>query len=202
MSTAPETLIRSGWSRATRRLGASSGQGLVELLISLTMLTVVVGGLLSVLDAGQLSLQRADQDGTALTLAEKQLEVYRTVAYANIRLDQTSIDAIPSTDPYVTANAGDSTIPSSAGQVVGGVNGENACTSPLPLQCEPTQNANAEDTPDHRSYRIDTYITYVTPTDGRQTKQVVVVVRDASKTTLPILARLASTFDQANIATG
>jgi hypothetical protein len=63
----------------------------------------------------------------------------------------------------------------------------------------PTQTVTG---PDHRSYRVDTYITYVTPTDGRQIKQVFVVVRNAALTTLPILARNASTFDQSNIATG
>ena len=70
----------------TRRLSSAGGQGLVELLISMTVLSVAVGALISVLVAGAFALQRSDQKGTALALADTQLEVYRAFSYANIRL--------------------------------------------------------------------------------------------------------------------
>jgi len=202
MTVPAATVAHHGRTRIRRLLASSSGQGLIELIITLTVLALVFGGLFSVLDASQLSLERSDQYGTALTLAEKQIEVYRTLAYANIRLDQTAINTIPGTDPYMTAHSSDSTIPSGAAgsQVVGGTNGENACPYPDPVECTPIQNNVVG--PDHNTYRIDTYITYVTPTGGRQEKQVFVVVRDASDSSLPIVARLASTFDSSDIATG
>ena len=59
-----------------RRMRGEQGQGLIELLISMVILAVGVGALLSVMAAGALSLQRSDQKGTALTFAENQLELY------------------------------------------------------------------------------------------------------------------------------
>ena len=67
----------------------------------------------------------------------------------------------------------------------------------------PTQTVTG---PDHRQYRVDTYITYLNPvggsTTGRQEKQIMVIVRDATASGLAILARNASTFDQSTYATG
>ena len=72
--------------RAAAGARGDLGQGIIELLISMVILAVGVGALLSVMAAGALSLQRSDQKGTALTLAENQLELYRGVSYPNIRL--------------------------------------------------------------------------------------------------------------------
>ena len=75
----------------------------------MVILAVGVGALLSVMAAGALSLQRSEQKGTALTLAENQLELYRGVSYPYIRLAASSWPS--SGSAYVTANASDSTIP-------------------------------------------------------------------------------------------
>src|SRR3954447_24976925 len=99
-----------------KRTGATheEGQGLVELIVALTVLAIGIGSLLTLLSSSALSLQRSDQKGTALVLAEKQMELYRSVGYKDIRLDDTSVAAIGGTDPYVTANSTDSTIPSAS----------------------------------------------------------------------------------------
>jgi len=186
-------------------LRRDDGQGLVELIVALTILAVGVGALLTVLTSSALSLQRSDQKGTALTLAEGQIELYRNLTYDDIRLDNATLAAIPSTDPYVTANSSDSTIPTgtTATEVTTSTAGENACASPLPPECEPIQTVTG---PDKRQYRIDTYITPVTPTDsggstiGDPVAQVFVVVRNAALSTLPILARSSSTFSAINQA--
>jgi type II secretory pathway pseudopilin PulG len=195
------TSSNAGAGAIVRRFASESGLGLLELVFAMTILAIAMTALLSALVGGEVSLRRADEKGTALTLAEKQLETYRVVSYANIRLDQATINAIASTDPYMTAHSSDATIPSgaSSGQAVGGANGNNTCPTPLPVQCQPDQTVTG---PDHRNYRIDTYITYVTPTGGQQLKQVLVVVRDATQTSLPILARLGSTFSQEGNASG
>ena len=48
--------------------------------------------------------------------------------------------------------------------------------------------------PDRRTYRVDTYVTLTTPTNGRTLKLVTVVVRDG-KSPFGTLAREQSTFD-------
>lgn len=189
------------------------GQGLVEVLISLTFLAVAVAALLTLMTAGALSLQRAGKNGTAMTLAEKQLELYRTLAYTNIRL----YHVLPTSGTYVTANSTDPNIPAATGcatgnftgcEVIDSTNGEIVCpTAPtVPTECQASRTVPPGASPDHRSYRVDTYITYFTPvsgaTTGRQTKKILVIVRDASAAGTPILARVGSSFDASNGATG
>jgi len=179
-----------------RRLADERGMGLVELLIAMTILATAVAAMMSLYVATARSMQRGGQRGTALTLAEKQMEIYRTVPFTQIRLDSTQIPT--GSDPYVTAHSSDSTIPSSSGQAVGGQNGDIACPSPAVAACRPTQTVTG---PDHRSYRIDTYVEYVSadagfthlvPASGLTLKRVTVVTRNGSSNT--ILARASSTF--------
>jgi type II secretory pathway pseudopilin PulG len=93
------------------------GQGLIELVIALTVLAIGIGSLLTLLTSSALSLQRSDQKGTALVLAEKQLELYRGVGFKDVRLDDTLVaNAITANDQYVSANSSDPGIPSASGQ--------------------------------------------------------------------------------------
>ena len=64
--------------RLRRRTAADDGFGLIELLIAMTMLAIAVGALLTVFASSAVSLRRAGQKGTALTLADTQMEKYRT----------------------------------------------------------------------------------------------------------------------------
>ena len=189
-------------------LRRDDGQGLIELIVAMTILAVGIGAVLTVLTSSALSLQRSDQKGTALTLAETQIELYRNLAYNEIRLDDASWTSSPlssSTDPYFTANASDPDIPSGAksNAITDTAAGMISCSAPLPPECEPVRTLTG---PDHRLYRIDTYITPTSPTDssgtqvGDSLKQVTVVVRNAQLPSLPILARNTSTFSQVNAA--
>ena len=186
-------------SRAATR---EEGQGLIELIVALTILAVGIGSLLTLLTSSSLSLQRSGQKGTALVLAEKQLELYRSVGYRDIRLDDALVSAIASTDPYMTANSSDSTIPSgtAASQRLDTAVDSNPCGSPMPDECKPVQILPPSLTPDHRSYEIDTYIQTSNPNGGDNVATVTVVVRNANLTTRPILARSASTFSSVNVA--
>jgi uncharacterized protein YnzC (UPF0291/DUF896 family) len=47
---------------------------------------------------------------------------------------------------------------------------------------------------DHRSYRVDTYLYFDTPSFGNQLKTITVVVRNGNDVT-KTLARVTSTFD-------
>jgi len=182
--------------RLRRHVAEDDGFGLVELLIAMTMLTVAIGALLSVFIASAASLRRAGQKGTALTLADTQMEKYRTRTFTSVRIDGT---LIPTSGTYVTANSSDSTIPPSTNQAVAGQNGDDACpTVDEPPACLPVQNVTG---PDGHTYRIDTYVNYVnndstlsirTPASGLTLKRVTLVVRDG--TTGTIMARESSAF--------
>jgi type II secretory pathway pseudopilin PulG len=186
-----------------RRLGlrtaSDEGFGMVELLIAMTMLSIAIGALLTVYTASAVSLRRAGQKGTALTLADTQMEKYRTRTFTSIRIDGGSI---PTSGTYVTANSSDSTIPPSTNQAVAGQNGDEACSDPLPAACKPTQDVTG---PDGHTYRVDTYVNYVnndgtlsirTPASGLTLKLVTVVVRDAATGT--IMTREQSAFEGTN----
>ena len=182
--------------RLRRRAADDDGFGLVELLIAMTMLSIAVGALLAVFTSSAASLRRAGQKGTALTLADTQMEKYRTRTFTAVRIDGT---LIPTSGTYVTANSTDSTIPPSTNQAVAGQNGDEPCsTVDEPAACLPVQNVTG---PDGHTYRVDTYVNYVnndgtlsvrTPASGLDLKRVTVVVRDGS--TGAIMARESSAF--------
>ncbi len=180
-----------------RQLATShDGFGMVELLIAMTILAVAIGALITTFVSSAVSLRRAGQKGTALTLADTQMEWYRRLSFAGIRIDG---GLVPTTGSYVTAHSTDATIPPSTGQAVAGQNGDSSCPNvgSEPVACLPVQNVTG---PDGRPYRVDTYVNYVnndstlsiaTPATGLTLKRVTVVVRDS---TGGIIAREQSAF--------
>jgi type II secretory pathway pseudopilin PulG len=183
---------------------SEQAQGLIELIVALTVLSIGIGSLLTLLTSSALSLQRSDQKGTALVLAEKQIELYRGVIFKDIRLDQNSLNnlASPSVDPlglYTSANGSDPNIPVASGQLTDTAPGSVTTDCPdgaVPVECAPVQPRVVG--PDHRRYRIDTYIHQDTPNGGDTVDTVFVDVRDATNPS-KILARSSSTFSGINI---
>jgi Tfp pilus assembly protein PilV len=212
---APVDELGNAVKRVGIKLRDQSGQGLIEVIIAMIFLAVAVAAVLALMTAGAISLQRGSQKGTALTLADKQLETFRTLAYQYIRLDGT---AIPPSGAYVTAHSTDATIPASTPScttppgtsnclVVGTSSGETPCGTG-PACAVPRQSVTG---PDHRTYEVDTYITYTTPSSvttgvltvtGRPVKNVLVTVRDPARTNDPVVARTGSIFDNSSLATG
>jgi hypothetical protein len=181
---------------ARRRLRAETGSMLVELLIAMTFLVVAIGGVLSVYSSSLMTLRHSSMEGNALTLADKQLELYNTLPNASVQLDAGSIPN--GSDPYVTAHSSDATIPSSTGQVTGASGAScTAVTTPQPACATQTVNG-----PDGRSYRVDTYIVSVNPNSGyttRTVKAVTVVVRSLDGGVVGgIKARSSSAYDPCN----
>jgi prepilin-type N-terminal cleavage/methylation domain-containing protein len=175
------TRAHRAWAWITTRARGQDGFGLIELLIAMTVLSVAIAAQLTVFSAGFTSLHRASRKGTAVMLADKQMEIYRTVAYSCV---------------YLTSASGDSTYMAdsaySASQVTGSDCSPN--TTPPTSATTPSQTVTG---PDSESYRIDTYIVSVTPTGGRALKQVTVVVRGITAGTVGgVLARASSSFDQ------
>jgi Tfp pilus assembly protein PilV len=157
-------------------LRRDGGFGLVELLISLTMLNIGLLAVVAAFSSGIVSLNRASRITTAAVLADGQMELYRAIKYDTIQLDPATI---PSTTPY------NSDVAYSVSQVTG------TCTG-SPPECNASRQATGAD---GKSYRVDTYIVTATPTGGRPVKKVTVVVRDYNNLTVTF-ARQISTFDQ------
>ena len=169
---------------ALRRLVRDTqGFGIIELLIALGVLNIALFAIIGAFNSGMLALRRASQTGTASALADKQMELYRALTYSNIVL-------VAPTGPD-TAYTGD---PQYAGQVAA----VGACPAGDPAAaCSPIQTVSG---PDHRQYRIDTYLHQSAQSSGtyaaRAEKVVSVVIRDAGLPSLPTLLRTSSTFDQ------
>ena len=168
------------------RLRREDGFGLIELVTALVILNIAIFALFAMFEAGVLSISRAGRTSTAAVLAEKQLELYRSLLYQNIGLESS----------LVTAAASDSVHTSYTAEWNGGAQTILAgCTTALD-RCKPVRTAVVG--PDGQQYRIDTYIRPVTPASGRAVKQVTVAVRRQESSTT-ILAELTATFD---LATG
>ena len=168
------------------RLQCERGFGLVELLIAMVMLNVGILAIVAAFNSGMFALKRASRISTATALADKQMEVYRDLPYASIALDSATI---PTGAPYTTDSA------YSATQVT------TTCGTPSD-ECTASRTVTNTQSPDHKSYRVDTYIvlttsttTPPTPPNGRPLKIVTVVVRDGFNLNARPLVREASTFD-------
>jgi type II secretory pathway pseudopilin PulG len=155
----------------------------MELLLALTILNIGLLALVASLNSGILAVQRASQISTAATLADSQMELYRAIKYTALALDDNTTknltDATYKADPVL------------AGDVNNSVTTTTGCTS-MPSYCNPSRVVSGAD---RRQYRVDSYITWTTPTSGRQVKLVTIVVR-AAQSPYKLLSRQQSTFDE------
>ena len=144
------------------------------------ILTIALFALVASFTAGTLALKRASTVSTATALANSQLELYRATTFDEIALN---------TDAVATSDTTYRTEPSWNSQIT-----DASCDIDLPA-CVPSRTAVAAD---GRSYRVDTYVTWLTPSGGgRDVKRVVVVIRNADETGSASIARQGSTFERA-----
>jgi type II secretory pathway pseudopilin PulG len=125
---------------------------LIELLIALTFITVAIGALMSVYSSSVVTMRHASIEGNALTLVDKQMELLKTMSYASVALNTSTIPA--STDLYATSPPSNLTTAQKAAITSGQV---------------PNGNLSAAQTvtgPDSRTYRVDTYIFETSTTSG------------------------------------
>lgn len=168
------------------------GFGLLELIISMTMLNIGVLAIVAAFNSGAIALKNAGEVSTASVVADKQMELYRALKYTEIALDSAAV---------TTANA-DTTYQCDAANMIdptgacGGANQQTqqlkTCATMTP-QCNPRQTVTG---PDQRLYRLDTYVVSQTPPTGRPVKLVTIVVRRTVD--LRILARVSSSFDESS----
>lgn len=185
--------------RVRVRGGEESGFGLIELVLAMFMMNVGILALVAAFNSGAIALRRASHVSTAAALADTQMELYRGLTYAQIAFDSNQIAGLDNTykcDAALGASCPNTitTCATSTGCATGTVPTRTNCASGPPNECLPYRTASGASSPDHYAYRIDSYITYATPTNGRQLKQITVVVRDAADPTRTY-ARQTSTFD-------
>jgi Tfp pilus assembly protein PilV len=191
-------------------LHAEHGFGLVELLIAMVVLQIALLAMIGVFGAGAVALGRASNVNTAATLADQQMELYRAMPYDAIGLDTAGA---PTTGSYVSDTVA---CPSGSPVCLNTGPRNNVTTSTSPWQCTnsaagsyvPTyfssgtgvnpctahRLASGSNSPDGRSYYVDTYVRWFQPsTAQRSVKQVTVIVRDA--TSAKVYAKEITTFD-------
>jgi len=154
----------------------------VELIIAMGVLAIAISAQLAVFSSSYMSLSRANMKGTAVTLADRQMETYRTLPYACI---------------YLASGTGDTTYSADTAYSGSQVTGSSCSPSATPATSATTASQTVSG-PDNRSYRVDTYIVSTTPSGGRALKKVTVVVHAVTAGAVgSVLARESSTFDQA-----
>ncbi len=162
-----------------------SGFGLIELLMSMTMLNVGILALIAAFQSGAFALQRASKLSTAAAIADIQMERYRGYRYCGILFassDVAGVDATYTQDSL--AYTGPPLTPSN----------DPKCTSATaPADSKPSLTITG---PDAKRYRVDVYIVADTVASARPLKRVTVVIRDGNTPT-KVWARVASTFDEA-----
>ena len=171
---------------------------MIELLIAMTMLSVAIGALITTFAASAVSLRRAGQKGTALTLADTQMERYRTRGFTSIRIDGTLVPGV--------GDVRRARMRPTRRSLRRAVRRLPVRTATTPARrrtsrppCLPVQNVTG---PDGHTYRVDAYVNYVnndatlsvtTPASGLTLKRVTVVVRDGTSPGM-IMARESSAF--------
>jgi len=167
-------------ARILSRAQAQAGFGLIELILAMLVLTIALFALVASFTAGAVALRRAATVSTATALANSQLELYRATTFDQIGLNTDAVD---------TSDATYQSEPGWDNQVT-----DASCDTDLPA-CVPSRTAVAAD---GKSYRVDTYVTWLTPSGGgRDVKRVVVVIRNPATTGSASIARHGSTFERA-----
>jgi type II secretory pathway pseudopilin PulG len=126
--------MKPGLRRA--KLGAEDGVGLIELLIALTLLAIGIGATIATLSSSIVVLQHASKEGTAITLADRQLEAYRAMPFACVPRSSSMVQpaACPVTPTY------------------------SGFPQPYSGSTPYTQTVSGSDAPDHRSYVVTTTV--------------------------------------------
>jgi type II secretory pathway pseudopilin PulG len=174
---------------------SEAGFGLVELLVAMVILQIALLAIVGAFGAGSVALSRASRANTAQALANQQMELYRSMTYDPIGLDTAGA---PTTGMYVA----DTTVcPASQTPVCGNTGPRNnpntsswSCTAASGATsvslyysanginpCVAHRQVTSANSPDGRSYYVDTYILLTaSTTTQRAYKQISVVVRDAA----------------------
>jgi Tfp pilus assembly protein PilV len=168
-----------------------SGFGMLELLMAMVMLNVGILAVVAAFSSGNAALYRSSRISTAGALANKQMEAYRGLKYDNIVFVTSEWTSAIANSTYTgdTVYQTNMNNPVAPHALVATV---STCPANVPASaCDPSYTTTGAD---HRSYRVDTYLYYDTPTSGQQLRAVSVVIRNPDDLTR-VFARVTSTFD-------
>ena len=209
--------------RARLRIRGEAGFGLIELLIAMVVLNIGILALVATFQAGALALSRSAATSNGTAVADKVMEVYRSMPNAAIYLknpasggsdsggypngipnstsiwysayqsDTTSYNGGAYFD-YAAPTAGPWITTSTTGANFPPIPATNASLVPTSATALAGNAVQGVTGPEGQTYPVLTYITAVTTGSSRYVKQVVVVVRDPRNTTRT-LARESSLFD-------
>ena len=164
---------------------------MLELLMAMVMLNVGILAIVAAFSSGNAALSRANRISTAGALANKQMEAYRGLKYDNIVFVTSEWTSAIANSTYT----GDTVYQTNMYNPVA-PHALVATVSTYPANvpataCDPSYTTTGAD---HRSYRVDTYLYFDTPTSGNQLRAVTVVIRNPDDLTR-VFARVSSTFD-------
>jgi type II secretory pathway pseudopilin PulG len=194
---------------------------MIELLIAMVVLNVGLFALVGAFNASSVTIRRASFVGSATAVADKQMEIYRSLQHCAIWLDPASFPAANVTSAYksdTTAYLGFTFFDKSQSVATQGAapwatsststSVNTSWKADIPTSCTPVANVTPPSAatqaiqtvagPDGTSYPVYTYIVIVQPTssgtDGTFVKQVTITVRDPKDST-KVLARQSSLFN-------
>lgn len=181
------------------RLRRQIGQGMVEMIVTITVITIAILTLGAAFDEAFLSLHMSARKSAAANLGEQQLELYAAIPYADystqLGLDSTALTAVKANDPTYVSDEAALTPSGTDVSITCGTTANcmpeqctpaATCTYPLTLTENPTGS-------DGRHYKVETFIRTVTQTTSEY--MVTVIVRDPNQTGSPILFEASNAFD-------
>src|ERR1700688_633938 len=86
------------------RLRDERGQGLIELVVAVVVITVAVLALMAAYDEGLVSLHKSARTNAAATLAETQLELYGALPYASIGRSSSLLTTAKASDAFYSTD--------------------------------------------------------------------------------------------------
>lgn len=161
---------------------------LVELVVTMVVLSVALLALMASYDQAFFSLHSSAKTSSAGLIAESQLELYAALPYASVGLDSSTLSTVKASDSTYASD--ESALPGSGSDVtISGCGGG--------AQCAPVQTVTGSD---HRSYKLETFIrllvNIVNPDATTWDEKVVtVVVRDLSASGSPKVVTMQTAFD-------
>ena len=199
------------------RIRDESGFGLLELLIAIVVLNIGLFALLGAFNAATVAIARAGKVSAATAVADKQMEIYRSLEDCAVWLDPASFPVKDSGSAYQVDTSAYSSVAfldksasvtaqsllpwatsstSSAANTPWNGDIPTSCTptagvTPPPAATQAIQNING---PDGAVYPVYTYIILTQAAGSTYLKQVTVVVRDPRDST-KVVARETSLLD-------
>jgi type II secretory pathway pseudopilin PulG len=175
---------------------------MVELVVATIVLSIALLGLMAGYDSAFVSIHKANQKSAAAALANAQLELYASLPFAQIGLDETRTDAVgDSTGPSYDSLYATNPILASDGSYVNGVVEPDGTFNDVKWNCGtsdynclPIQTRTGSD---GHTYRVETFIRDVvegTSDISFKVRNVWVIVRDPSQAGDPELLELHTAF--------